>query len=289
VTVQPLPMRWHSPTRRLWVRFFRNRVAVTGAVIILFLLLVAACAAILPLRDPASQVLSMRLAPPSARYWLGTDELGRDVLSRLVFGARVDLGVATSSVLVGVAVAILLGTSAAYYGGVVDDVLMRLLDVLLAFPYLLLGIVAVSALGVGTSSTILAVGLWTVPTIARVIRGLVLRIHTEEFIEACRAIGATPFRIMFRHILPNCIPVLLIYSTLYMANAILLEAGLSFLGLGVKPPTASWGLMISTGRSYLLQAPSVTISAGCAISLAVLGFNLFADGLRDVLDIKLSA
>jgi peptide/nickel transport system permease protein len=281
-------MMFSSSMRALWRRLRRNRLAVAGGAIVLVLLLVAAFAPALAPHDPASQSLSVRLAGPTGAYWLGADDLGRDVLSRLIYGTRIELGLATASVLVGLILGTALGTAAGYCGGAVDDVIMRILDIFLAFPYLLLGIVIVSALGVGTSSTVLAVGLWTAPGVARVVRGLVLRLREEEFVEAARAIGATPLRMIRLHILPNCVPVLIVYSALYFANAILLEAGLSFLGLGVKPPAASWGLMISEGREYLLQAPLITVSAGVAISLAVLGFNLFADGLRDALDVKMS-
>src|SRR5262249_2647145 len=183
----------------------------------------------------------------------------------------------TSSVALSLLLGTALGATAGYAQGRPDDAIMRVLDILLAFPALLLGIVVVTALGVGVGSTVVAVGLWATPGVARLVRGLVLRLHRQEFVEAARAMGAGPQRVLLRHILPNSVPVLVVYSALYVANAILLEAGLSFLGLGVRPPTASWGLMISTGREYLLQAPLITVSAGVAISVSVLGFNLFAD------------
>jgi len=225
---------------------------------------------------------------PTAQHWLGTDEFGRDVLSRLIFGTRVELVVGLASVSIGLVLGIVLGTVAAYWGGFVDEVTMRALDVLLAFPYLLLAILVVSILGANLRSTILAVGLWATPGFARVIRGLILTVINQEYVEASRAIGARTLRVIVRHILPNCVSVLIVYAALYMASAILLEAALSFLALGVQPPTPSWGVMISTGRNYLLEAPYIATFAGLAVAFTVLGFNLFADGLRDALDTKIT-
>jgi len=272
--------------RGLWRRIRRDRVAVTGAVIIGVLVVTAVGAADLAPFDPARQALTDRLAGPSVRHWLGTDEFGRDVLSRLIYGSRVELIVGFASVLISLALGTALGTAAAYTAGAADEVIMRVLDVLLAFPYLLLAILVVSILGANLRSTIIAVGIWATPGFARVIRGLILTIVGQEYIEASRAVGARPWRTVVRHILPNCVSVLIVYSALYTANAILLEAALSFLGLGVQPPTASWGLMVSTGRNYLLEAPHIATFAGLAIAFAVLGFNLFADGLQDALDTK---
>jgi peptide/nickel transport system permease protein len=190
------------------------------------------------------------------------------------------------SVSIGLAMGTALGLTAGFLGGYVDDVVMRTFDILLAFPYLLLGILIVSILGVGLRSTVIAVGLWATPGLARIVRGAVLSIREQEYVEAARAVGAGTFRIATHHVLPNCVSVVIVYASLYVANAILLEAALSFLGLGVRPPTASWGLMISTGREYLFQAPHLSVFPGLAISLAVLGFNLLADGLRDALDVR---
>jgi peptide/nickel transport system permease protein len=275
-----------SPASALWRRLRRNRLALGGGVMIGVLLIVAALAPYLAPYDPAHQSLADKLAGPTARHLLGTDEFGRDVLSRLIFGSRVELAVGVASVLVGLALGTALGTVAAYWGGIADELTMRALDVLLAFPYLLLAILVVSVLGANVRSTILAVGLWATPGFARVIRGLVLLVAGQEYVEASRAIGARTARIILRHVLPNCVSVLIVYAALYMANAILLEAALSFLGLGVQPPAASWGVMISTGRDYLLEAPHIATFAGLAIAFTVLGFNLFADGLRDALDTK---
>jgi len=281
-------LRRRSPEAALWRRFRRNHVALSGAAIVALLVITAVCAPYLAPYDPAHQTLAATLMGPSARHWLGTDEFGRDVLSRLIFGTRVELVVGLASVSIGLVLGVVLGTAAAYWGGIVDEVTMRTLDVLLAFPYLLLAILVVSILGANLRSTILAVGLWATPGFARVIRGLVLTVINQEYVEASRAIGARTLRVIVRHILPNCVSVLIVYAALYMSSAILLEAALSFLGLGVQPPTPSWGVMISRGRDYLLEAPHIATFAGLAIAFTVLGFNLFADGLRDALDTKLT-
>jgi peptide/nickel transport system permease protein len=226
-------------------------------------------------------------AKPFGKYLLGADQFGRDILSRLIFGARVSLTVSILSVLIGLAGGVVIGTLSGYIGGVVDSVLMRLMDLLLSFPYLLLAIVMVAALGAGTFNTTLAIGIWALPTFARMVRASVLSIISREYITAAHAIGVSHLRIMFTHIIPNFISPIIVYATLFMANAIMLEAALSFLGLGVQPPTPSWGEMISSGRNFLMVAPHVATIPGLAIMLAVLGFNLMGDGLRDALDPKM--
>ncbi|MDR7548151.1 MAG: ABC transporter permease [Armatimonadota bacterium] len=267
-----------------WRRLRRNRLALVGLAVVMLLVLVALLAPWLAPYDPSAQTLEDKRLPPSRTYLLGTDEFGRDILSRLIFGSRVALLAGGISVFIALLLGTAIGTTAAYYGGAVDQVSMRAMDVLLAFPYLLLAIVIISALGPGLTNTILAVGIWATPGFARVIRGAVLSIKAQEYVAAARVIGAGPGRIITRHILPNCISVAVVYSALYMANAILLEAALSFLGLGVQPPAPSWGLMVSTGRDYLLIAPHIATFPGLAIALTVLGFNLLGDGLRDALD-----
>src|SRR5262249_25661863 len=198
--------------------------ALVGGSIVGLLVLVATFAPAIAPRDPARQSLALRLAGPNRIYWLGGDELGRDVLSRVIHGTRVDLPVAAAALLRSVVVGTILGATAGYRRGLIDDVIMRALDMLLAFPYLLLGIVVVTAFGIGLRSTVLAVGLWAAPGVARMMRGLVLRIQTQEFVDAARALGATPLRIIAGHIWPNCVPGLVVYSALYFANAILLQA-----------------------------------------------------------------
>jgi peptide/nickel transport system permease protein len=277
-----------STRAAMWKRFRRNRLALAGLAIVALLTAVAVAAPLLAPRDPASQVLEDKRMRPGARYWLGADEFGRDIASRLIYGSRVALVVGAVSVLIALALGTVLGTVAGFLGGVADEVIMRALDVLLAFPYLLLAIAIVSALGPGLENTILAVGIWATPGFARVIRGSVLAVKEQEYVAAARAIGAGTGRVVARHVLPNCISILIVYSALYMASAILLEAALSFLGLGIQPPMPSWGLMVSTGRDFLTIAPHIATFPGLAIAVAVLGFNLLGDGLRDALDPRLT-
>ncbi|MDR7543086.1 MAG: ABC transporter permease [Armatimonadota bacterium] len=284
----PVPAPYLSSGTAAWRRFRRNRLALFGATIVAVLVLLAVFAPYVAPADPARQSLADKRMPPGGKYLLGADEFGRDIASRLVYGSRVALVVGLVSVLIALVLGIVLGTAAGYLGGAADEVVMRSLDVLLAFPYLLLAIAIVSALGPGIQNTILAVGIWATPGFARVIRGSVLSIKEQEYVAAARAIGAGALRIVVRHVLPNCISILVVYSALYMASAILLEAALSFLGLGVQPPTPSWGLMVSTGRDFITIAPHIATLPGLAIAVTVLGFNLLGDGLRDALDPKMT-
>ena len=258
-----------------------------GLMVVLVLLFIAIFAPLVAPHDPAKQHLIEKRAKPFGKYLLGADQFGRDILSRLIFGARVSLTVSIFSVLIGLAGGVVVGTLSGYIGGVVDTVLMRLMDLLLSFPYLLLAIVMVAALGAGTFNTTLAIGIWALPTFARMVRASVLSIISREYITAAHAIGVSHLRIMLTHVIPNFISPIIVYATLFMANAIMLEAALSFLGLGVQPPTPSWGEMISSGRNFLMVAPHVATIPGLAIMLAVLGFNLMGDGLRDALDPKM--
>jgi len=270
-----------------WRRFLRNRLAVIGLIIVCGLLLTAILAPMLAPYDPSKQDLPSKRTPPGKRYVLGADEFGRDILSRIIYGTRVALLVGTVSVGIALGLGLLFGILSGYMGGTVDALISRGLEILLAFPYLLLAIAVVSALGPGVLNTTLAVGIWAMPAFTRIIRASVLSLKDLDYVQAARAIGVPTQAILLRHILPNFLPTLIVYSTLYMANAILVEAALSFLGLGVQPPTASWGLMVATGRDFLLTAPHITTIPGLAIMLAVLGFNLLGDGLRDALDPKL--
>jgi peptide/nickel transport system permease protein len=272
-----------------WQRFWRNRLAVVGLVIVAGLLLAAVLAPVLAPHDPGLQDLAAKRTPPGIRFLLGADEFGRDILSRIIFGTRVALVVGTVSVGIALALGLFFGIISGYVGGFVDSVISRALEILLAFPYLLLAIAVVSALGPGVLNTTLAVGIWAMPAFTRIVRASVLSLREMDYIQAARAMGAPTRAILLRHLLPNFLPTLIVYSTLYMANAILVEAALSFLGLGVQPPTASWGLMVATGRDFLLMAPHITTIPGLAIMLAVLGFNLLGDGLRDALDPRLRA
>ena len=270
-----------------WGRFCRNRLAVVGLALIVVLALSALLAPWLAPYDPARQSLIEKRAKPGAKYLLGADEFGRDILSRVIYGSRIALLVGVVSVLIALAGGLLLGTVSGFTGGWLDAVMMRGIEILLAFPYLLLALAIVAAMGTGALNTTIAVGVWGIPTVTRMVRGSVLSLRETEYVGAARALGAATPALLRRHILPNVVPGLVVYSTLFMANAILLEAALSFLGLGVQPPTASWGLMVSTGRDVLLVAPHVATVPGVAIMVAVLGFNLVGDGLRDALDPRL--
>ena len=270
-----------------WARFCRNRLALFGLALVIVLAVSAALAPWLAPYDPTRQSLIEKRAKPGAKYPLGADEFGRDILSRVIYGSRVALLVGVLSMAIALVGGLLLGTAAGYAGGWLDAVLMRAIEILLAFPYLLLALAIVAMLGPGVLNTTVAVGIWGVPAVARIVRASVLALREAEYVGAARALGASGLALLRRHILPNVVPGLIVYATLFMANAILLEAALSFLGLGVQPPTASWGLMVSTGRDVLLVAPHVATVPGLAIMLAVLAFNLVGDGLRDALDPRL--
>jgi peptide/nickel transport system permease protein len=277
-----------SDTRRneVWRRFRRNKLGMIGAAIVLLMVITATFAPVLAPKDPAEQNLRARRTAPNAEYVLGADEFGRDILSRIIYGARASLIVAVTSVGLGLVVGGALGATAGYSGGWIDNLIMRLMDLFLAFPYLLLAIIIVSALGPGLQNTILAIGVWTAPAFARVARSAVLQLKDRDFITAATALGAKEDRVMRLHLLPNFAATLIVYASLYLAYAILMESGLSFLGLGVQPPTASWAGMIASGRNYITSAPHIATIPGIAIALAVLSFNLLGDGLRDAFDPK---
>jgi peptide/nickel transport system permease protein len=269
---------------RAWRRLRRNRAALVGLVIILVLVLVALFAPWLAPYNPYAVTLTGRLQPPGNGHPLGTDELGRDILSRLIYGARVELWVGIVTVALSGLIGVTAGLLAGYLGSSWDGVLMRVVDVFLAFPVIILAIAIVAVRGPGLTNVLIALGLvyWT--TYARVVRGVVLALREEEFTWAARTLGATPVRIMFRHLLPYTLAPLLVLASLGMANAILAEAALSFLGLGIQPPEASWGSMLNSGMQFLRNASFLTLSPGLAIFVTVLGFNLLGDGLRDALD-----
>jgi peptide/nickel transport system permease protein len=268
----------------VWRRLRRNRSAVLGLAI---LATFATCGVLAPLLapyDPYASDLEKSLRPPGPAHWLGTDELGRDILSRILYGARVSMVIGTIAVGIGVAVGVPVGLFSGYFGGWVDLLSQRAIDVLLAFPSTVLAILMVVILGVGLVNVMVAVGVVSVPTYARLVRAQVLSLKEQEFVEAARALGAGTARIVFRHVLPNTLAVLIVQTTLQVASAILSAAALGFLGLGVQQPTAEWGAMLSTARQYIQLAPHTLLFPGLAIMLTVLGFNLFGDGLRDALD-----
>jgi peptide/nickel transport system permease protein len=236
--------------------------------------------------DPTSQTLSQRLEPPSRAHPFGMDELGRDILSRLVSGARISLIVGLAVVSVSSLIGMMFGSIAGYFGGAVDDVISRVIDVLMAFPGILLAIALVAVLGPSLTNVILALCVIGWVGYARLVRGQALRAREFEYVQAARAMGAGPARIVVRHVLPAAFPSVIVQATLGMAGAIIAEASLSFLGLGVQPPTPSWGTMLDAGRSHLFDAPHLTIFPGMAIAVLVLGFNFLGDGLRDRIDPK---
>ena len=234
--------------------------------------------------DPYAQELALRLAGPTSGHVFGLDELGRDILSRLLVGARISLLVGLAVVSVSSSVGILMGSIAGYYGGRIDQLISRVMDVLLAFPGILLAIALVAVLGPSLTNVVLALSLIGWVGYARLVRGQVLRARELEFVQAARALGASTPRILLRHVIPTTLPAVTVQATLGMGGAILAEAALSFLGLGVQPPTPSWGTMLNYGRGHLLDAPHLTVFPGMAIAILVLGFNFLGDGLRDALD-----
>ena len=256
----------------------------TGVTIIVVGALAALVGPALSPFDPASQELALRLAGPTFAHPLGLDELGRDVLARVLAGARISFLVGLSVVTISAAVGTILGAMAGYFGGVFDDVMSRVVDTLLAFPGLLLAIALVAVLGPSLTNVLIALTIIGWVSYARLVRGQALRAKELEYVQAARALGAGVLRILWRHIIPSALPAVVVQATLGMAGAILGEASLSFLGLGVQPPTPSWGTMLNGGRGHILDAPHLTIFPGVAIALLVLGFNFVGDGLRDVMD-----
>jgi peptide/nickel transport system permease protein len=271
----------------LWRRLRRNRAAITGGAIVTAFIVVAILAPILVPFNPIQGDLKDRLQPPNATHWLGTDELGRDIFSRVLFGARISLQIQIVAVLLALVIGVTLGSVGGYLGGHVDNLIMRAMDVLLAFPSIFLALAIIAALGTGLFNLMLAAGIASVPQFARIVRASILSLKEREFVEAALALGSSSNRIMFRHLLPNCLAPIIVQSTLRMATVLLTASGLSFLGLGVQPPTPEWGAMLSNARSYLIVAPHVATIPGLAIMVVVVGFNLFGDGLRDTLDPRL--
>ena len=259
-------------------------MARLGGVIVLVTVLAAVFGPWLAPFDPASQELALRLEGPTGAHWFGLDELGRDIFARVLSGARISLLVGLVVVSVSSFIGIVLGSIAGYYGGRIDEAISRVVDILLAFPGLLLAIALVAVLGPSLTNVVLALSLIGWVGYARLVRGQVLRSRELEFVQAARALGATTPRILARHVIPTTLPAVTVQATLGMGGAILAEAALSFLGLGVQPPTPSWGTMLSYGRGHLLDAPHLTIFPGLAIAVLVLGFNFLGDGLRDRLD-----
>jgi len=257
-----------------------------GASIVLFFVAIALLAPLLAPYDPLEVVIPRRLQAPSSDHWLGTDDLGRDNLSRILYGARVSLIVGVAATAIGAAIGTVLGIVAGYFGGVKDSIIMRFIDILLAFPGLLLALAIVTVLGSSTRNVILAVAIFAVPSFARIVRGSTLSVKKLEYIDAIRAIGAKDIRIIFVHVLPNILSPIIVQATLNVGGAIVTAAALSFLGVGTPPPTPEWGAMVDRGRAFLIQAPHMIYFPGLMIFLLVVGINMFGDGLRDYLEPK---
>ena len=274
-------------------QMWRNKTAVAGMIIIAIFILIAIFAPYISPHDPVETSLYDQLKPPfwyeggTSKNILGTDDLGRDILSRLIYGARISLLVSVISVSLAFFSGTLIGAISGYKKGWIDNIVMRLMDIILSFPYILLAIVIVAYLGPGLENAMIAIGITYIPRFARIVRGSVLEECEKDYVTAARAIGAKEFRIIFLAILPNCLGPLIVQTTLNFASAILDAAALSFLGLGAQPPTPEWGAMIAQSRSLILRASWVMTLPGLAILFAVLGFNLLGDGLRDALDPRL--
>lgn len=265
----------------------QNKAAMAGAIIIGLYLLMMLVAPLVAPYDPFEISLEDKLTPPSMEHWMGTDDKGRDILSRILYGSRLSIGVGFASVLFGAFFGITLGLIAGYYGKWVDTIISRLLDVMLAFPGILLALAIISALGPGLINVTIAVGVFSIPLFARIVRGSTMEVKKLEYIDAIRTLGANDFTIIFKHIFPNVLSPIIVQGSMRLATAILSAAGLSFLGLGAQPPSPEWGAMLSSGRDFLFSAPYMALFPGLMISILVLGFNLFGDGLRDALDPKL--
>ncbi|MDR1732722.1 MAG: ABC transporter permease [Synergistaceae bacterium] len=283
------PIRRPGPLAEFWGRFFRNRASVLGLVILTLLVLVALFGPCFYdyQTDVVQQNIKNRLQWPSAAHPLGTDEFGRDLLARVVYGTRISLSISFLAVLLGLICGGATGAASGYYGGRMDHIIMRIMDILLAMPMILFAMVIVAALGPKTINLTIALSISLIPSFARVVRGAVLTVRDIEFIEAARATGAKDFHIIMRHVLPNCLAPIIVQTTLRIAATITSIAALSFLGLGVQQPYPEWGSLLSSGRTYIRDSSYLTFFPGLAIMITILALNLLGDGLRDTLDPRL--
>jgi peptide/nickel transport system permease protein len=272
--------RWYTN----WLALKRNPLAVSGLLIVIILVLMAIFAPWLAGQSPYDQTLSERLQPPSQQHWFGTDELGRDILTRIVYGSRITLLVVFLVSAIVLPIGLIVGTMAGYFGGLLDTILMRITDIFLAFPRLVMALAFAAALGPGIENAVVAISITAWPPYARLARAETMTLRQRDFILAARMQGASAPRILWSHIMPLCLPSVIVRLTLDMAGIILIAAGLGFLGLGAQPPSPEWGLMVSSGRSYLLDQWWVATMPGLAIFIVSFGFNLLGDGLRDVFD-----
>lgn len=276
-----------DPTFLLLRRLWRNRLAATGATLFATVLILAVLAPKISPHSPEVMSLSERLASPSRSHLLGTDEMGRDVFTRVLYGARISLSIGFAGILLGGLAGTVIGMCSGFFGRGLDLLVMRIIDVALAFPAILQAILIITVLGPGLQSVVVAIAMFSIPIYARVVRGAVLSLKQMEYIEAARAVGNSEIRVITGHVLPNTVPLLIVQTSLMLANAVLVASSLSFLGLGAQPPTPEWGAMLASSRAYMRTAPWVSVFPGLAITLTVLGLNLFGDGLRDLLDPRL--
>lgn len=285
---RPLDLKaWREERWTTLRRLLKDRTATAGATVLIAFIAIAILAPLIAPHDPNAVDATNRLAPVSSEHWLGTDNLGRDMLSRLIYGARWTLGTAFLAALAIVAIGVTVGMIAGYFGGLIDDLVMRVVDILLAFPSLVLALAIVGMLGPSLQNVMLGmIAVWWVDY-ARVMRGLTVSIRQREFVTSAHCVGCSSGHIIFRHLLPNVIPSVIVLATLEFGGLMLAISGLSFLGLGAQPPTPEWGAMLNDGRVYFQRAPQLMLYPGLAISLAVAGANLLGDGLRDVLDPRL--
>ena len=273
-----------SLNNKRWAKFKKNKMALLGTILILLQMIIAIFAPFLAPYDPYEQnLMKMTLPVGTEGHLLGTDNFGRDILSRLIFGSRISLVVGLSSVLFGLLIGVTLGLIAGYYSKL-DNLIMRFIDIMLSFPGVLLALAIIAMLGPGLINVIIAISIWSIPTFTRLVRSQVLQIKEYEYVLAAEALGVKDHIILIKHILPNCIGPIIVYATLRIASAILSAAALSFLGLGAQPPLPEWGAMVSAGRSFIYNAPHMIIVPGLAIMMLVLSFNLVGDGLRDAFD-----
>lgn len=287
LSVSPADEKFVPPWKEAWQAFYKNKLAVIGLGVVLFFVIIAIIAPWIAPYGFREQVMAERMQAPSSKHWFGTDDFGRDIFSRVLYGARISLRVGFVSVMGSVVVGTFLGIVAGYYGRWVDTILSRIFDIMLAFPSILLAIAVVAILGPSLNNALIAIAVINIPNFGRLIRSRVLSVRQEEYIMAARAVGMKDSRILFRHILPNSISPVIVQATLAIATAIIEAAALGFLGLGAQAPTPEWGKMLADSRNYITNAPWTLFFPGLAIMLTVLGFNLMGDGLRDVLDPKM--
>lgn len=268
-------------------RFLRRKISVVAAIVLLLIVLICVIGPMVITTDPLKQDLLNAFQPPSAEHWFGTDNLGRDIFARMLYGGRTSLLISFSGVFIGTFIGVMLGVCAGYFSGVTDTLISRFIDILLAFPGLLLAIAVVAVLGSGLQNTIIAISIFSIPTVARMVRGEVYTLRENEYVSACKVMGSGHARIIFTHIIPNAVSQIIVNVTLQLGIAILIASSLSFLGLGVQPPNPEWGSMLSQAREVLRSYPLQALIPGIAITLVVMSFSLVGDGLRDALDPRL--